>query len=231
MFETLRKERVTKAEKQLEATLQENKRRDEALRTMVKHLEKEKQLFKKRAETAERLLESTQRGDVNSGTSTEQHAKIDDGAEMGKRLRLERNLETKEELILSFQKQIQQQNQILELYEILTSTKVCKSPSQTDTNNSSSYDCTVINHEEKKATRFRLSYLKPINKINSETPLRTVSEIRCEPLANAEFLPHFMQDPEPIIFERSQCAVLFKNVLMKLFSEEKSTEDANLSNG
>jgi hypothetical protein len=231
MFEALRKERVTKAEKQLEATLQENKRRDEALRTMVKHLEKEKQMYKKRAETAESLLKSTQRGDVNSGTLTEQHAKIDVGAETGKRLRVENTIETKEEQkIFSLQKQILQQSQILELYEILTSTKVCKSPSQTDTNNYSSYDCTVINHEEKKATRFRLSFLKPIDQQNNETALRTINEIRCEPLANAEFLPRFMQDPEPIIFERSQCAVLFKNVLLQMFSEEESTEDVNLSN-
>lgn len=231
MFETLRKERVTNAERQLEATLQENKRRDEALRTMVKHLEKEKQLYKKRAETAERLLETMQRCKENSGTSTVQNAKMDNHAETAKRVRLEKNLETKEEQIFCLQKQIQHQDQILELYEILTSTKVCQSPSQTDTSNYSSYDCTVINHEEKKATRFRLSYLKPLDQQNSEATLRTISEIRCEPLANAEFLPRFMQDPEPILFERTQCAVLFKNVLMRLFSEEESTEteEANLS--
>lgn len=232
MFETLRKERVTNAEKQLEATLQENKQRDEALRTMVKHLEKERQLYKKRAETAERLLETTQRGKENSGPSTVQNVNMDNHTETAKRVRLEKNLEAKEEQIFCLQKQIQHQDQILELYEILTSTKVSQCPSQTGTSNYSSYDCTVINHEEKKATRFRLSYFKPIDQQNSEAPLKAISEIRCEPLANAEFLPLFMQDPEPILFERTQCAVLFKNVLMQMFSENESTdaEEANLSN-
>jgi hypothetical protein len=225
MFETLRKERVTNAEKQLHATLQENIRRDEALRTMVHHLEKEKQTYKKRAETAEKLLETTQHYKENISSSTNKNSEADGALEIRKRKRLEKKLEMKEQQIISLQKQTEQQDHILELYEILTSTKVCKTSSQKDANPYASYDCTVINHEEKKATQFRLSYLASCHQQKSETPLSTIREIRCEPLANAEFLPHFMQDPEPIIFERTQCAVLFKNVLMQIFNEEENIEE------
>jgi hypothetical protein len=225
MFETLRKERVTNAEKQLHATLQENIRRDEALRTMVQHLENEKQTYKKRAETAEKLLETMQHCKENVSSSTNKNTEADCTSESRKRKRLEKKLEMKEQQITSLQKQIEQHDHVLELYEILTSTKVSKTSSQKDANHYASYDCTVINHEEKKATQFRLSYLASCDQQKSETPLSTIREIRCEPLANAEFLPHFMQDPEPIIFERTQCAVLFKNVLMQMFNEEENVEE------
>lgn len=212
MFEALRRERVTNAEKQLEATLQENIRRDEALRTMVKHLEKEKQRYQQRSEMYEKQLKEMKDEKENVGASMNKNTPI--ASDIHKRKKLENDVDKRH--ISQLTEQVKQQAQLLEVYEILTGTKICEASSKG--NDGASYNCTVINHDEKIASQFRLSFV-PSNKASS-----VVGEMRCEPIANAQFLPDFMQDPEPIVFERTQCAVLLKNVLMSMFKEE-DTDD------
>uniref|UniRef100_A0A7S2P2M2 Uncharacterized protein n=1 Tax=Leptocylindrus danicus TaxID=163516 RepID=A0A7S2P2M2_9STRA len=102
-------------------------------------------------------------------------------------------------------KTIQSQQEMISYFEMLTSTtlEICDN----------AVDCTVINHEEKLAAKFRISK-------NGK------DELRGEALANAKYLPEYLAANQSIEFEKTQCPSLLKDVLQCMFRGDDGEEEA-----
>jgi len=236
MFEALREERVTNVEKLLQATLEENVRRDKALRDMVQHLEKETSRQKQRAQLAEHKLEAFQTEQDKLITSHKEEverllkeANINEILKSNKRRdresELEHDLSHERQKAQKLSMELQSQNTLLDFYQMLTSTRVTVHNAETKT---PSFDCTFVNFAEQKAAQVRLALVPPSKdelkrKVATDDKLSILAlqgEMTCMPLANPHYLPEFMRDRAPIEFERTQCPVLLKSVLNAMFKDE-----------
>ena len=106
-----------------------------------------------------------------------------------------------EDALVEQAKTIQAQCEMISYYAMLTSTtlEICDD----------AVDCTVINHEEKLATKFRIR-----KNANGE------GELRCEALANTKYLPEYLAANQLIEFEKTQCPSLMKDVLAWMFRDD-----------
>jgi hypothetical protein len=221
----------------LKATLEENVRRDKALRNMVRHMEKESSRQKQRAERAEEEISSLKEEMVVSKhTQEDQVAKLDQEAKMNELLksnkRRDRESELEHDLYHERQKnqkltgQMEDESMLLDFYRVMTSTRVAIQ--NKDGSKGTTFDCTFVNFAEKKAAQIRVTLVPPSSakqeqKSSEEDKLASLAlhgEMKCAPVANAQYLPEFMQDPEPIEFDRTQCPLLLKSVLASMFSED-----------
>jgi len=101
---------------------------------------------------------------------------------------------------------------------------ICRSPSH----EISSFDCTTVNHEQKIATKYRLTlsnHKSPLNTSKELAPLQPgkmddeqLFDIRFEPLENPNNLPVFLK--QAIEFDKCESPALMQNILKQMFKEQ-----------
>jgi len=287
MFECLRNERFTEAERQLKAVQEENVDREMSLRKYIKHLESKLVDSKLKVERADETIqkvrvECQERVDQNQREMINERKEFElryDGIQrqlekekgvtslrQGQKTLAEDRLNEQENeqrkyqqktaaMITSLQKQVRtfeasnlSELRTINLYKLMTSTVIsniqyrdekglsqekfhhettggiCRSPSH----EISSFDCTTVNHEQKIATKYRLTlsnHKSPLNTSKELAPLQPgkmddeqLFDIRFEPLENPNNLPVFLK--QAIEFDKCESPALMQNILKQMFKEQ-----------
>uniref|UniRef100_A0A7S4JII6 Uncharacterized protein n=1 Tax=Odontella aurita TaxID=265563 RepID=A0A7S4JII6_9STRA len=162
--------------------------------------EARKEAEEMRAQVNEAKQESMAAQNSPGDQSTSSAKSNDDGKEMSPDLR----------------KSIRSHKRTVALYRALIGTTIAERPG------GRSFDCTVVNHARRAASKFRLTRLPAADREKGEKAEETASGgemVQFVPLVGMEHLPDFLR--RAIEFESRQCPELMSNVLRSLFPEEE----------
>jgi chromosome segregation ATPase len=194
LFFSLQQERVTLAERQLVAIMEESEARDNSIKNYVAHLEQsivETQNSLQRSQSELEMLVDVQKkldeAELRISTTKSEMQKLID------------HLEAKESKNQVLFQQLMEREDRINMYKLITQTDI-------ERNSEGSIECCVTNTTKNITTKFRL------------TKLEDVSMMTYEPVDNVEPLPPFLR--QAIEFEVSDCPALLHHVFRGVFPDE-----------
>ena len=205
MFKALQAERITAAEGQLYAFMEESEKREGSLKRYIRQLESDLEEAKKAL-----LLSQNQADEV---VGLQNQVEELEGVVRGSARQCDDLMESqranKEELE-SLQKQVEAVQEENRLYKLMSGLEISVAKEAPASASGEGFACKVFNPETLVKAGFRISSTKDNN--SNEGGM-----MKFEPTENAEVLPRFLHNP--IEFEPSQCPALLQNVLKAIFSE------------